>query len=301
MAKNNGIIRRRIGGVSQQTGKGIDISKLKRKPKKYEGISSTYEAARKDKPKRKVTTALGAGARGAGIEAGTEALQEKKKTTTKKKTVDAAKVNPTMYEAKGRTKTKPKYKSLQKEADIIKKRRKARGKTARDKLYTGRRKTASPDPHTRVEVRKLKDPTIKERMKTEETDRGKGPLRGPATHTFGGTYTDPRQKKYTSSGVKRKGPYSRGTTAGLFTHDKPKLTRTSGETGKGPLQKGQVDIKKLRRYLKRVASKKDIEARGGRTSPASGIGTQGIYRDRKKGGTVSRWKGGNLEVSQFYD
>ena len=89
MAKNNGTIRRRIGGVSQQTGKGTDVSKFKRKPKKYEGISSTYEAARKDKPKRKVTTALGAGARGAGIEAGTEALQEKKKTTTKKKTVDA--------------------------------------------------------------------------------------------------------------------------------------------------------------------------------------------------------------------
>ena len=138
-------------------------------------------------------------------------------------------------------------------------------------------------------------------MKTEETDRGKGPLRGPATHTFGGTYTDPRQKKYTSSGVKRKGPYSRGTTAGLFTHDKPKLTRTSGETGKGPLQKGQVDIKKLRRYLKRVASKKDNEARGGRTLPSAGIGTQGIHGGRKKGGTVSRWKGGNLEVSQFYD
>ena len=54
MAKNNGIIRRRIGGVSQQTGKGTDISKLKRKSKKYEDISSTYEAARKDKPKRKI-------------------------------------------------------------------------------------------------------------------------------------------------------------------------------------------------------------------------------------------------------
>ena len=54
MAKNNGIIRRRIGGVSQQTGKGTDVSKFKRKPKKYESISSTYEAARKDKPKRKI-------------------------------------------------------------------------------------------------------------------------------------------------------------------------------------------------------------------------------------------------------
>ena len=279
MAKNSRIIRRRTGGVSHRT-----PAKLNRKYKnlttaerlEMKGTPGLYNPA-KVRPKKKV---------------------EKEKS--KKKTIDAAKVNPTMYGVKSKTKTKPKYKSLQKEADIVKKRRKA-GEAARDKLYTGRRKTVSPDPHTRVEVRKLKDPTVKERMKTEETDRGKGPLRGPATQTFGGTYTDPRQKKYTSSGEKRKGPYSRGTAAGLFTHDKPKLTRTSGEMGKGPLQKGQVDIKKLRRYLKQVASKKDTEARGGRTLPSAGIGTQGIHGGRKKGGTVSRWKGGNLEVSQWYD
>ena len=46
-------IRRRTGGVSQQTGKGTAISKTKRKPEEYEGISSTYEAARRDKPKSK--------------------------------------------------------------------------------------------------------------------------------------------------------------------------------------------------------------------------------------------------------
>ena len=52
MAKNSKVVRKRTGDLLK-TGKGTDISKTKRKPKEYEGISSTYEAARRDKPKSK--------------------------------------------------------------------------------------------------------------------------------------------------------------------------------------------------------------------------------------------------------
>ena len=172
MAKNNGIIRSRIGGVSQQTGKGTDISKLKRKPKKYESISSTYEAARKDKPKRKVTTALGAGARGAGIEAGTEALQEKKKTTTKKKTVDAKKDNGATIrkelssavgsKAAGKaaaskvfdTDRARKARTDKSIAGLYRRASEARGDRAREKVYSRARKSTTP----RVEIETLAPP-----------------------------------------------------------------------------------------------------------------------------------------------
>ena len=52
MYKSNKVVRKRTGDLLK-TGKGTAISKTKRKPKEYEGISSTYEAARRDKSKSK--------------------------------------------------------------------------------------------------------------------------------------------------------------------------------------------------------------------------------------------------------
>jgi len=186
MAKNNGTIRRRIGGISQQTGKGTDISKLKRKSKKYEGISSTYEAARKDKPKRKVTTALGAGARGAGIEAGTEALQEKKKTTTKKKTVDAKKDNGATIrknissavgrKAAGKAAAAKVFKRATEKAAAT-----ARGKTARERLYSRARKRVDPkEVARRIALRKETAPVKMKLLGGKKYNKPIGPpIAGP--------------------------------------------------------------------------------------------------------------------------
>ena len=152
MAKNNGIIRRRIGGISQQTGKGTDISKLKRKSKKYEDISSTYEAARKDKPKSKVT--------------------EKKKTTTKKKTVDAKKDNGATIrkelssavgsKAAGKaaaskvfdTDRARKARTDKSIAGLYRRASEARGDRAREKVYSRARKSTTP----RVDIETLAPP-----------------------------------------------------------------------------------------------------------------------------------------------
>ena len=255
MAKNNGTIRRRIGGISQQTGKGTDISKLKRKSKKYEGISSTYEAARKDKPKRKVTTALGAGARGAGIEAGTEALQEKK-TTTKKKTVDAKKDNGATIrknissavgsKAAGEaaaskvfdTDRARKARTDKSIAGLYRRASEARGDRAREKVYSRARKSTTP----RVEIETLAPP--------------KNGKRGTPTPTT------------------------------RITRLSPSISEAIGT----PPRKKRSATEIMAEYVRQMKNKPGTKKP---TSYKAGL--------RSKGGTVSRWKGGNLEVSQFYD
>ena len=140
MAKNNGIIRRRIGGVSQQTGKGTDISKLKRKSKKYEDISSTYEAARKDKQKSKVT--------------------EKKKTTTPTTTTTTktdirtpirTKLSSAVgRKARGEAAASKVFKRATEKAAAT-----ARGKAARERLYSGAKKGSDPkEVARRIDLRK---------------------------------------------------------------------------------------------------------------------------------------------------
>ena len=293
MAKNNGIIRRRIGGVSQQTGKGTDVSKFKRKPKKYEGISSTYEAARKDKPKRKVTTALGAGARGAGIEAGTEALQEKK-TTTKKKTVDAKKDNGATIrkelssavgsKAAGKaaaskvfdTDRARKARTDKSIAGLYRRASEARGDRAREKVYSRARKSTTP----RVEIETLAPPK-----------NGKRGTLTPTTHTTRLSPTKARKSTTPRVEIETLAPPKNGkrgtpTPTTRITRLSPSISEAIGT----PPRKKRSATEIMAEYVRQMKNKPGTKKP---TSYKAGL--------RSKGGTVSRWKGGNLEVSQFYD
>jgi len=282
MAKNNGIIRRRIGGISQQTGKGTDISKLKRKSKKYEGISSTYEAARKDKPKRKVT--------------------EKKKTTTKKKTVDAKKDNGATIrknissavgsKAAGEaaaskvfdTDRARKARTDKSIAGLYRRASKARGDRVREKVYSRARKSTTP----RVEIETLAPPK-----------NGKRGTLTPTTHTTRLSPTKARKSTTPRVDIETLAPPKNGkrgtpTPTTRITRLSPSISEAIGT----PPRKKRSATEIMAEYVRQMKNKPGTKKP---TSYKAGLRSKGGKVSRRSGGKVEKWQGGNLEVSQFYD